>query len=520
MFVCVSTLQEEYAAQRTNMIGQQQQLREACAAFKEKFTRLSSGPAAPREPISLLAGGSKQVRLTEKPAPTASMRLVIRQLKDFNAVESSAGGQVLPKDSYLFDLQNRHSAGVKNVVRPYADNPITDIQVVYRTDAAQETKEELGLKSEGYTAVSYLCPTPTDQERFVDVNKWAVCLHRTSLVQLYIQRDTKVADPLVALSLLPFESPFVFVSTGRYSAITFDTSVLGKRAPLGSARQIQVGHPLPELCEIDDMITETSYESATWAATFCQDAAGAFEGITSPVTDLFNAMPPALQDRALNAAGGGDAGRERLTLADSQAADKISAYMRNHQSDVQTTGLQLHSFELVCRKQLAKLVWKRLLRSPFILPEDANPHLLALQPFLWTLRRLNVPPLPNTAVLAERSLVSAKDLEECQQAQQQGKAAKLQLEQAKQRAEALAQQCDAAKGQLQQQVQEKDAAAAAQRLPLALEKWPSFRDALRDAQIVNKKPVGADRTVKLLGAHVTSISLTADCKQLQWTSDS
>jgi hypothetical protein len=435
-------------------------------------------------------------------------------------------------------------------------------------------------------------------------------------------RDTKIADPLVALSLLPFESAFVLNAGGQYEAVVPASSVLGKRAPLGSARQIQVGHPALGVCEIDDLITETTFESPTWTATFCESAVGAFEDITTPVSDLFNAMPQALQDRALKAGGGEVVARERLAVADSQAADQILVYMNAHKDDRQTGAIQLHSFELVCnREKPAKLVWKRLLRSPYILGDSPSPHHLALQPFLWTLRRLNVPPLPNTAVLAERSLVFAKDFENCQaqlrEAQQSAKAAdeqraaataankklgkamrrqpqpqpqqdviaaaaqtpspeqllrqtlelqcerramqlaaaataaaakcdadQSQLRQEKQSAETQAQQCgrakveleqqaqakavaaaaaaaqcDTAKGELRQQAQEKEAAVAAQRLPAALRDWPSHRTFLRNAVVVNKKPVGADRTTKFFGEHVTAVSLTADCKQLQWTSD-
>ena len=606
------------------------------------------------------------------------MRLVIRRLKNFNAVEETTArpAQIIPKKSYILDLENQHVAMAQNAVRAYGDTPITDIQIIHRAagQADAQTDEEKALIGQGYIAVPYRCPTSSQQGQSVDVNMWSDCPEYASRMRFYIQRDTKNADPLVALSLLPFESAFVFKDS-QYVNVAADTSVLGMRAPLGSARQIQVGHPFAEGCEIDDLITETSFESATWAATFCENAVGAFEAITSPVTDLFNVMPQALQDRAFTAGGGEAAARERLAVADSAAATKIIAYMNDHKTDRSSNAIQLHSFELVCRNLPKKLVWKRLLTSPFILYEDAAPHLLALQPFLWTLRRLNVPPLPDTAVLAQRSLVFGKELDECQeelrqaqqsatatneqkrsdqsskklvaetvrgrqmaaaqaqrqrqrqQPQQIGGAAaphtspeqlqrqtlelqcervtlrltaaataaaaqcdldksrlqqakqsadtlaqecatakqalvtsaatattqcdaaksrleqakqsaeqalvtsaataatqcdadKSRLEQAKHSAEVLAQQCDAAKGQLQQQMRDKDAAAAAQRLPPALQSWPSFRDALRDAQIVNKKPVGADRTVKLFGAHVTSISLTADCTQLQWTSDS
>ena len=572
------------------------------------------------------------------------MRLIIRRLNKFNAVEATKEAQVLPKDAYLFDLENRHSAGVKNVVRAYADNPITDIQIVHRADSATEVPEEAELKKQGYTTVSYFCPAEPQTSALVDVNNWAFCTSSSSRVRFFVLRDTKIADPLVALSLLPFESAFVLKTGGEYVPVEHASSVLGKRAPLGSARQIQVGHPAMGICEIDDLITETSFESPTWTATFCESAAGAFEDITTPVSDLFNAMPQALQDRALKAGGGETVARERLAEADSQAADQILAYMNAHKADRETAAIQLHSFELVCnRENPAKLVWKRLLRSPYILGDNPRPHHFALQPFLWTLRRLNVPPLPNTAVLAERSLVFAKDFENCQaqlqEAQQRVKAAdaqraaataakkqlakamrrqpqpqqdvvvaapqtspeqllrqtielqcerrtmqltaaataaaakceadQSQLRQEKQSAETQAQQCgrakveleqqmqakaaaaaaaaaqcdtakgelrqqaqtkdaaaaaaaalcDTAKGELQQQVQAKDAAVAAQRLPPALQDWPSHRTFLRNALVVNKKPVGADRTTKFFGEHVTAVSLTADCTQLQWTSD-
>lgn len=290
-----------------------------------------------------------------------------------------------------------------------------------------------------------------------------------------------------------------------------------------NAEGTMAGLIAPPKCRILDTVTRVDYQHETWRSIIVTELVNKVKalGPTQYMTDLVATEASALIDsqaaRTATAPLQPLAEARGLAIPTSVSSEQVEGPLASGVSSalarIPTAGHEmatdvafLHTFSTQCSDGST---WERVPTSPYMGVHDEANQLV--MPYFWLRRRWI-----SKRVEGYEAPVKCCDAA-CaanRAAQEDAAAAKIQASwvkraRAKESAACAAQSDDLAKKLA-------DCKKKLPQPPAVLPGWAAARELLTKQQLVNKKPVDANGKEAFLGAHITPVTLSADCSALTW----